>query len=80
MEPDVPVFESEEQGPEKKRRGVTVITKHGRAVTFGVSPARTRRFLETMAQRKDHELTVAMQEHKAALLKKNPTLGRTLAG
>ena len=72
MNHDVPVFEPEETVPEKKRRGVTVITKDGRALTFGISQDRTRHFLKTMAQRKDHELTAAMQEHKAARLKQNP--------
>jgi uncharacterized Rmd1/YagE family protein len=79
MEPDVPVFESEAQAPEKKRRGVTVITKYGRAVTFGVSEDRTRHFLKAMAQRKDHELTAAMQEHKAARLKMNQAPRRKIS-
>lgn len=74
MDPDVPVFELEALVPEKKRRGVTVITKHGRALTFGISQARTKRFLETMAQRKNHELTAAMQEHKTELIRKRRTV------
>ena len=52
----------------KQRRGVTVTTEHGRAVTFGVSRDRTERLLETMAQNKSHELMAAMQAHKAARL------------
>ena len=66
------MFEFEEQTPEmapvKKRRGVTVITPHGRAVTFGVPRDQIEHFLETMALGKNHELMAAMQEHKAARL------------
>src|SRR5271155_4664411 len=68
----VPVFEPEEQVPEKKRRGVTVITKYGRAVTFGVSQNRTEHFLKAMAQHKYHELTAAMQEQKTERLQSSP--------
>jgi uncharacterized Rmd1/YagE family protein len=76
MDPDVPVFESEAPEPEKKRRGVTVITQYGRAVTFGVSQTRTEHFLKTIAQRNDHELMAAMQEQKATRLKTKPAAGR----
>jgi hypothetical protein len=54
--------------PVTKRRGVTVTTEHGRAVTFGVSRDRTERMMENMAQRKNHDLMAAMQAHKAARL------------
>ena len=76
MNPDVPVFESEAHVPEKKRRGVTVITQYGRAVTFGIPRDRTEDILKTMAQCKGHELMAAMQEHKAEQLKKNPPPAR----
>jgi hypothetical protein len=56
--------------PAKKRRGVTVITEHGRALTFGVSRDRTERMLETMAQNRNHELMAVMQAHKAARLQR----------
>jgi hypothetical protein len=73
MSSAIPVFAPEDQTPEmmplKKRRGVTVITRYGRAVTFGVSRVRTEHFLETMALGKNHELMAAMQEHKAARLR-----------
>jgi uncharacterized Rmd1/YagE family protein len=73
MNSTVPVFEIEAHTPEmmplKKRRGVTVITQYGRAVTFGVSRDRTERILETMALGKNHELMAAMQKHKAARLR-----------
>jgi len=69
----IPVFAPEDQTPEmmplKKRRGVTVITQYGRAVTFGVSRDRTEGFLKTMALGKNHELMAAMQEHKAERLR-----------
>jgi len=74
VNPDVPIFESE--GPEKKRCGVTVVTKYGRAVTFGVSQDRTEHFLKAIAQRKDQELTAAMQAHKAAQIEKNQAAAR----
>jgi len=61
-----------EMGPLKKRRGVTVTTQHGRAVTFGISRDRTKRMLETMALRKNQGLTSTMLRHKAARLKSNP--------
>jgi hypothetical protein len=64
--------QSPEMAPEKKRRGVTVTTEHGRALTFGVSRDRTERMLETMAQNKHHELMPAMQAHKAARLQTKP--------
>jgi hypothetical protein len=76
MDPDVPVFEPEAPVPEKKRRGVTVITPYGRAVTFGVSRDRTEHFLKAMAQRKGHELNAAMQEHKTEILKKSTVIAR----
>jgi hypothetical protein len=66
MNSAIPVFEPDE--PEKKRRGVTVITQHGRAVTFGVSRDRTERILETMALGKNQELMAAMQARKAERL------------
>jgi hypothetical protein len=73
MKPTVPVFEDEdepfEMAPLKTRRGVTVITEHGRAVTFGLTSERTKQFLKTMAQGKNHEIMAAMQAHKAARLK-----------
>jgi hypothetical protein len=68
----VPVFELEpqtsEMSPLTKRRGVTVVTQHGRAVTFGVSQDRTEHFMKSMALGKNHELMAAMQEHKAERL------------
>jgi uncharacterized Rmd1/YagE family protein len=70
MNAAVPVFEVEAPAPEKKRRGVTVITQYGRAVTFGVSRDRIENFLKAMALRNDHELTAAMLEHKAARLQR----------
>jgi hypothetical protein len=74
MSSAIPVFEPEafEMVPKKKRRGVTVITQYGRALTFGVSRDRTERMLESMALHKNHELTSVMQEHKAAQLKTGP--------
>jgi hypothetical protein len=53
-----------------KHRGVTVITPYGRALTFGVSKDRIERMLETVALYKNYEMTVSMQEHKAAKLNK----------
>jgi hypothetical protein len=76
MKPFVPVFEVEaqtsEMAPVKLRRGVTVITEYGRALTFGVPRDQIEHFLKTMALGKNHELMAAMQEHKAARLKLNP--------
>ena len=54
--------------PLQKRRGVTVVTQYGRAVTFGVPKEETEHFMKAKAQGKDHEVTAAMQEHKAAKL------------
>lgn len=68
---DVPVFEPEDQSSQKERRGVTVVTQYGRAVTFGVSRDRTEKMLKTMAQRKGQELMAAMLEQKAARQKKH---------
>jgi uncharacterized Rmd1/YagE family protein len=72
MNSAIPVFAPEDQTPEmmplKKRHGVTVITRYGRAVTFGVSRARTESFLKSMALGKNHELMAAMQARKAARL------------
>ncbi len=74
MNSNIPVFEIETQTPEmapvKKRRGVTVITQYGRAVTFGVPRDQIEHFLETMALGKNHELMAAMQEHKAGRLQR----------
>jgi hypothetical protein len=52
-----------------RRRGVTVVTEHGRALTFGVSRDRTKEFLKTMAQGKSTEVMTAMQARKVALLR-----------
>jgi hypothetical protein len=72
MSSAIPVFAPEDQTPEmmplRKRRGVTVITQYGRAVTFGVSRDRTEHFLKSMALGKNHELMAAMQAQKAARL------------
>jgi len=66
----IPVFEPEDQTPEvlqmQKRRGVTVVTEYGRAVTFGVPRHETEHFMKAKAEGKDHEVVAAMQEHKAA--------------
>jgi hypothetical protein len=69
---DVPVFEPEDPSLQNTRRGVTVVTQYGRAVTFGVSRDRTEKLLKAMAQRKGHELMAAMLEQKAGRLKKTP--------
>lgn len=70
----IPVFAPEDQtaemAPLKERRGVTVITEYGRAVTFGVSRDQTEFFMKSMAQGKDHELMAAMQARKAARLQR----------
>jgi hypothetical protein len=72
MNSTIPVFEFEEQMPEmaplKKRRGVTVVTQYGRAVTFGIPRDQIERFLETMALGKNHELMAAIQARKTARL------------
>ena len=72
-QPTVPIFADEDQPlemtPLKTRRGVTVVTEHGRAVTFGLTSERTKQFLKTMAQGKNSEITAAMQAHKEARLK-----------
>lgn len=70
----VPVFEPEDKTP-LKRRGVTVITQHGRAVSFGMSRDRTASYLKKMAQHENHELMAAMLEHKAAGLKTRSSAG-----
>jgi hypothetical protein len=76
----VPVFEVEEQSQEvvlmKKRRGVTVVTQHGRAVTFGVPREETEHFMKVKAQGKDHEIMAAMQAHKAAKIEATRILTR----
>jgi hypothetical protein len=56
--------------PIKTRRGVTVITEYGRTWTCGVSQARTKELLKTMAIGRNHELMAAMQAHKASRLGK----------
>ncbi len=70
----IPVFAPEDQTPEmapmQKRRGVTVITRYGRAVTFGVPRDQTEHFLKSMALGKSHEVMAAMQAHKAARLQR----------
>lgn len=48
----VPVFEPEE--PAKKRRGVSVVTKYGRGLTFGVRRERAERLLKSLALRHNH--------------------------
>ncbi len=73
---DVPVFEPEDQTLPAKRRGVTVITQYGRAVSFGVSRDRTEEMLRTMAQRKGNELMAAMLRQKEARLTTAPTPAR----
>lgn len=54
-----------------KRRGVTVITEHGRALSFGVSRDRAEQIMETIATRNHQGLTAAMLKRKAARLKGN---------
>ena len=54
--------------PEKKRRGVTVVTEHGRAVSYGVAKERAERLMKTMSLRKYREVMEAMQEQKATRL------------
>jgi len=80
MNAAIPVFAPEDQTPEmaplEKRRGVTVVTQYGRAVTFGVSRHDTEFFLKSMALGKNHEVTAAMQEHKAARLEATRILSR----
>jgi hypothetical protein len=65
-----------EMEPLKKRRGVTVTTQYGRALTFGISRDRTERIMETMALHKNQGLTATMLKHKAARLKSNPAPGQ----
>ena len=73
MSSAIPVFAPEDQTPEmmplKKRRGVTVVTPYGRAVTFGVPRGETEHFMKSVALGKNHELMAAMQKHKAARLR-----------
>lgn len=70
MDSEGPVFEPEVPAPVKKRRGVTVVTPHGRALTFGVSKERTKSLLKAVAQRNEQEVTAAMQAQKAARMRK----------
>ena len=70
MDSSVPVFEPEDKTPVKPRRGVTVVTAYGRAVTFGMPRERVERMAKAVAQKKGNELTAVMQEHKAAQLQK----------
>jgi hypothetical protein len=69
----IPVFEPEAETPEMapmtKRRGVTVVTQYGRALTFGVPRDQIEHFLKSMALGKNHELMAAMQAHKAERLR-----------
>jgi hypothetical protein len=78
----IPVFEAKTNLPENvllpRRRGVTVVTEHGRALTFGVSKGRSQSFLKSMAQGRSNELMAAMLERKAARLKKEEAQQRAL--
>jgi hypothetical protein len=66
----IPVFAPEDQTAEtvllRKRRGVTVVTQYGRAVTFGVSRDDAEHFMAAKAQGKEHEMMASMLAHKAA--------------
>jgi hypothetical protein len=61
----VPVFEPEDQ-TSVKRRGVTVVTQYGRAVSFGMSRDRTEKLLKSMAQRRGAEMLATMVARKIA--------------
>jgi hypothetical protein len=68
----IPVFAPEDPTAEtvllRKRRGVTVVTQYGRAVTFGVSRDAAEHFMKAKAQGKEHEMLAAMLAHKAACI------------
>ena len=72
MSSAIPVFEREDDAPEKvvlkKRRGVEVVTQYGRALSFGVPEGRTEHFIKSIAQGKGHEVTADMQARKAERL------------
>jgi hypothetical protein len=72
MSSAIPVFEREDNAPEKvvlkERRGVAVVTQYGRALSFGVSEGRTEHFIKSIAQGKGQEVTADMQARKAERL------------